>query len=207
MRDTVLARYENREVGEEVEIAYDPCTTENPLEYQRDWCRFYAVHHRRYRIGHEQMDGESLREVRDELEDGDFIFDVMMYEHSGVAYSLSRGYPFNCPWDSGQCGFVVVTADQAKKELGIDPEDEDARDRIAEQVSTMLKEYTNWCEGSCYYFKRYEVTKCGHCDTKHRDDVESCGGLIADFHDDAYVLSSAGIADEDGNLLEGWVEA
>ena len=47
-------------------------------------------------------------------------FPLYMYAHSGVALSLSRGYPFNCPWDSGQVGFVRVH----KTKVGFETEEE-----------------------------------------------------------------------------------
>jgi len=43
------------------------------------------------------------------LYDGKYkVFPLYAYVHLGVSLSLGRGYPFNCPWDSGMIGYVLV---------------------------------------------------------------------------------------------------
>lgn len=42
---------------------------------------------------------------------------LYMYAHSGVALSLGRGYPFNCPWDSGQVGYCLVQKNQGFRNI------------------------------------------------------------------------------------------
>lgn len=39
---------------------------------------------------------------------GYHVFPVYAYIHSGIALSLGRAYPFNCPWDACQAGYVLV---------------------------------------------------------------------------------------------------
>ena len=39
---------------------------------------------------------------------GHKVYPLYAYVHSGVALSLGRQWPFDCPWDSGQIGFVLV---------------------------------------------------------------------------------------------------
>lgn len=34
---------------------------------------------------------------------------LYLYDHSGLSISTSREYPFNCPWDAGQVGYIYVT--------------------------------------------------------------------------------------------------
>ena len=46
------------------------------------------------------------------------IMPLYLYDHSGISISTSREYPFNCPWDSGQVGFVFITAETAMREYG-----------------------------------------------------------------------------------------
>jgi hypothetical protein len=36
------------------------------------------------------------------------VLPLFAYIHSGIALSLGREYPFDCPWDAGQIGVVCV---------------------------------------------------------------------------------------------------
>ena len=59
-------------------------------------------------------EGYNIEEIAEHLEthkryNGFKVYPLYAYVHSGVGLSLGRdGYPFNCPWDSGQIGFVLV---------------------------------------------------------------------------------------------------
>lgn len=44
---------------------------------------------------------------------------VHLYDHSGVSISTSFSYPFDCQWDSGTVGFVVVTKEDICKNFGV----------------------------------------------------------------------------------------
>ena len=47
--------------------------------------------------------------IQKELE-GIIILPLYMYDHSGIGMSVSNSqYPYNCPWDSGQVGFIYTT--------------------------------------------------------------------------------------------------
>ena len=85
-------------------------TPDEMSESPRDWgnvCRMVCWH-RRYDIGdkHDFADADECQ-----LWAGNnhhFIFPLFAYEHGGIALSLGRSYPFDCPWDSGQLGFMLV---------------------------------------------------------------------------------------------------
>jgi hypothetical protein len=38
---------------------------------------------------------------------------LFLYDHSGITISTA---PFSCPWDSGQVGFIFITADKIRRE-------------------------------------------------------------------------------------------
>ena len=40
---------------------------------------------------------------------GFHVMPLYIYDHSGIALAMDRSYPFNCPWDSGLVGFILVT--------------------------------------------------------------------------------------------------
>ena len=47
---------------------------------------------------------------------------------------------------------------------------------------TFLKEYTQWCNGECFWYGINEITKCKECGQKVEKPVDSCGGFIgSDF--------------------------
>ena len=61
------------------------------------------------------QDGFDVETITESMQDGryeDFtVFPLFAYVHSGVSLSLGKQYPFDCPWDSGQIGFVLVKDD------------------------------------------------------------------------------------------------
>ena len=64
------------------------------------------------------------------------VYPLFAYVHSGVSLSLGRGYPFNCPWDSGQIGYVLVNPKGIK-----DP------DKTAESI---VKTWNQYLSGDVY---------------------------------------------------------
>ncbi len=68
-------------------------------------------------------------------------FPLIKYEHGAVAYSISRAYPFNCPWDAGQVGWVLVKRSAFR-----------GAKRRAEVAASWCKAVTTWCNGWYYGF-------------------------------------------------------
>jgi len=200
-----LQEYRNRNGTEVVRVFLDECGAEDPLEYSGDCLRFLTRQNGRYSSwGHEQHDMDTLNEKHDEATGrGALVLPVFAYYyvHSLTAFSLSRGYyPFDCPWDSGQCGMIVIEQDAIAKEW------EGDEDKARTYAAAVLNEYTNWCNGNIFGYSRRKVSKCDH-GHEHEEETDGCWGLIADAPDAPYILQSAGIADDDGNLIEGWREA
>jgi len=69
------------------------------------------------------------RRVEEEVGKHLIIADLYLYDHSGITISMS---PFSCPWDSGQVGFIYVTRERAKQELGVSDEDFPLEQQILE---------------------------------------------------------------------------
>lgn len=70
--------------------------------------------------GYKGMDANTLadRDVLREVKRDYHVLPLQAYIHSGVALSLYRGrYPFDCPWDSGQIGFVLVKKRQGFRNI------------------------------------------------------------------------------------------
>lgn len=97
--------------GLRISITQDECA-DSPLDWDTDNSVFIVTSRNRY---FEVIPkGYSVEAIAEHMEThklymGKFkVFPLYAYVHSGVALSLGRGYPFDCPWDSGQIGYVLV---------------------------------------------------------------------------------------------------
>lgn len=91
------------------------------------------------------------------------IFDLQKYEHSGVAYSISKGYPFNDRWDAGQVGYILIKRSAFRGEK-----------RRQEVAESWCKAITTWCNGWYYGFV-VEDSDGEHIDSCWGfDDFEYC---------------------------------
>lgn len=106
--------YETFNVGPYcVEIYQDEDVHESPADWESA-LKIVTTRNRYFEQNPKQLP-ESKDELK-ELERTYWVFPLYMYVHSGVALSLgSSSYPFNCPWDSGQVGFVLVPKPHAHK--------------------------------------------------------------------------------------------
>lgn len=101
----------------------------------------------------EQFQDEEFAEaVRAKYE----VYPLFAYIHSGIALSLGRSYPFDCPWDSGQIGFVLVD----REEVG-----EENLDRNAEAT---VETWNQFLSGDVW---GYEI------EDKDGEFVDSCWGF------------------------------
>ena len=88
------------------------------------------------------------------------IYPLFGYSHSGVALSMGRGsYPFNCPWDGGQYGFVLV-----KKDAGW-PEGPEGPEAAA---ASLVEEWNMFLSGDVWYFSVQDSSG---------EVLDSCGGI------------------------------
>lgn len=87
------------------------------------------------------------------------VLPLYAYVHSGVSLSLGRDrYPFNCPWDSGQIGYVLVKRGKGMYTLK----------QAYKQAECTVEAWNQYLSGDVYY---YTITD------KQGDCLESCGGL------------------------------
>lgn len=114
MRDLVKSiEYKNHKIN----IFWDT-DPESPREwYTADTM---AIYHSRYSFGDAKQfnDPQDLKEWIEAQGDQVYWLPVYMYDHSGVTISTK---PFGCHWDSGQVGYIYMTAETAIKEGIIDP--------------------------------------------------------------------------------------
>lgn len=143
-----------------------------------DWdqaATIYTKHNRYFAIGKDlnKIEDEEAAEVRT----GGEWLPIYAYVHSGVTISTSA---FSCPWDSGQCGFIVMSKEKIIEEYG---DDTPASREKAKQL--MVGEVTSWdtyLKGEIY---GYIV------EDKDGEHLDSCWGYYGDYREEGGALSEA----------------
>lgn len=114
--------------GQTLEIFQDDMCGESPRSWDNLATMVFFGNHRHLGDTHNvELDGyDSRSEFMDQgaedvkkILDAAVVLPVHLYEHSGTGISTSYTYPYNCRWDSGTCGFVVVTKEAIRKEYSI----------------------------------------------------------------------------------------
>lgn len=127
-----------------VEIFYDQFA-DNPREW--DNSTKFVMFHKRYRlpneIGIDHNDYSSWSEMQEALEkDYKNVHKVYMYDHSGVALSLSS---FGDRWDSGVVGFIVS--------------DEDTEEQAYKWATSELEAFSHYINGETFGVSVFEDTE------------------------------------------------
>ena len=157
--------------GHTIEI----CQDENPFSPREDdnICEFHCSH-RRYNLGDEGFnyrDGQDCFDaVAERKRNGDIVLPLYMYDHSGIGISLSNTYyPFNCPWDSGQVGFVVISRKAMLDNWGNKIFTKALKAKVLEIAQSEVEEYDQYLRGEVYGY----VIDNG--------DGDSCWGYTGDI--------------------------
>jgi|TARA_R110000851_G_scaffold281736_1_gene435207 hypothetical protein len=91
-------------------------------------------------------------EIRKHFKDVAVCLSVNRYSHSGTGYSTSNEYPYNCQWDSGTVGFIVITKAQIREHLGITRITKSVIDTIEKFASGEVDTFSQWASGDVYGF-------------------------------------------------------
>lgn len=112
--------------------------------------------HKRYDLGdkHEYRaenysSWEDLQQ--DVIQPGDVYLTVYGYDHGGLCIGVDRyRWPFNCPWDSGQLGWIVARADDIRKEFGVKRISRKLRKKVEEILMVEVETYNQYLTGEVY---------------------------------------------------------
>lgn len=151
--------------GFNIEVRYET-DPENP----RDWDNLGEIHswHSRYNLGDVQHKTfESAKNAAKKNLRGNFIFPLYIYDHSGICLSLS---PFSCPWDSGHVGFIKVSRDKIKENLGYTRITKKRKEQIKDILRSEIDAYNGWLVGSVFYYVIQDTSM---------EILDSCGGLYS----------------------------
>jgi len=126
----------------------------------------YTNHNRYFAIGIDlnKIEDEEAAEVRS---NGAESLAIYAYVHSGVALSTS---PFNCRFDSGQCGFITMTKEKIISEYGDDSEA--SREKARGYMKGEIENWNTYLSGNIY---GYIV------EDKNGNELDSCWGYYGDY--------------------------
>lgn len=175
----------------------------------RDWDNLGTMvcWHNRYRLG--DVDGQ--KEYGDSnaflewiQEEEALTLPLYLYDHSGLGMSTSNArYPFSCPWDAGQVGWIYVLLEDVRKEYGDDSKG--SKEIAVRCLHSEVLTYDQHLRGEVYGYSievvsREKCSQCGH--VKERADVQdSCWGFYGD--PGGYLLDTVnGIIKEFGVVAE-----
>ncbi len=169
--------------GFEIQIEQDEMDI-NPL---KDWdclCNFKSLHGN-YGEALSNVDGYNETEELNELmNSGDVIFlPLYMYEHGDIGLSTNNSYyPYNCPWDAGQLGFVWLEKDKILEEYNWKIFTKKRIQQIEKRLRQNVEVMHDYVSGNVYGFV-VEDMKGNH--------IDSCWGFYGYEHDKSGLLDQA----------------
>lgn len=157
-------------------------------------------------------DCKTMQDYLKEVEkQGGIVLPIYLYDHSGLSLSTNRDYPFNCPWDSGQVGYIYITKEDMKREnqeiLKMNKEDNIKRTKISkkefhEYLVNEVKVFSQYLSGDVYgfviemnddYEPKHIIKTCKTCGVKSKEYLEK---------EEALSESCWGYYDHDESLKE-----
>jgi hypothetical protein len=134
--------------------------------------------HRKYNFGDDhKFTPETLKQFIQKQ--GVVSLPVYMYDHSGITI---RTYPFSCPWDSGQIGYIYATADDIKENYNVKKVREHHRVKAEKLLEQEIEHLDHILRGDVYgYIVEKEVVKCESCKETELEHIDSCWGFVGEF--------------------------
>lgn len=109
------------------------------------------------------------------------VLPVYKYEHSGIVYNTTG---FSCPWDSGQCGYIIARKEVVRKEFGVKRVSKKLRERILKLLISEVETFSQWASGDVYGFEELD---------SEDDVINSCWGFYGNDFKNNGLYSEAGI--------------
>ncbi len=157
----------------------------------RSWDNLTEIHawHKRINIGdkecnyylYEQYEKDRLDTVLKEAKKNrDIVLPLYIYQHSGITIRLT---PFNCQWDSGQVGWVIVRRKKILDEWKAKRLTKQLKEKVMKVIEGEIKTYDDYFVGNVY---GYVI-----------DDGDSCWGYYGDYNHPDYgaIVEAKGVVD------------
>jgi len=97
---------------------------------------------------------------------------VHLYEHSGTSISTNYGYPYDCRWDSGTIGFVVITKEDLRNEYKWKVITQKRLDSVWDNINNVMDSeidiLSDYIGGQVYQFEILD---------ENGEQEDSCGGF------------------------------
>ena len=129
--------------------------------------------HNRYRLGDEHDfrsdDYASWTDLEKGIlkaHPGGVILPLYLYDHSGITMSTT---PFSCPWDSGQVGFIVASAEKIRAAYGVKRITKKVREKAIQSLKSEVKVYDDFICGNVYGFAIFD---------ENGNWADGCNGFI-----------------------------
>jgi hypothetical protein len=97
---------------------------------------------------------------------------VHLYEHSGTSISTNYGYPYDCRWDSGTIGFVIITKEDLRNEYKWKNITQKRLDSVMDNLNSVMDSeidiLSDYIGGDVYQFEILD---------ENGEFEDSCGGF------------------------------
>ena len=149
---------------------------DEPMNPREDYDNFGKMicFHRDYNLGDKHNYEENMFNNLDEIEAqliDDYkpavILPLYLYDHSGL--TISTG-PFDCRWDSGKVGFILVSRKDALKEFGGKRLTKNIKDKCEKLLQGEVETYDQYLRNDVYGYKII--------DKRDDEDLDSCWGFF-----------------------------
>ena len=138
----------------------------------RDWSPegIMICWHSRYNLGdkHDWKIEEFVEFINKENGVSIIALPLYLYDHSGITMSTSTHYPFDCPWDAGQVGWIYMDISEVKATHDWGYMTIARRQKVAEWLRWEVEVYDQYLRGDVYYFEIInpdgeQWNSCGGC--------------------------------------------
>jgi hypothetical protein len=146
-------------------------------ESPREWDNLGTMicFHRRYSLG-DSHNFSAPDEVN--LKEYAVVIPLYLYDHSGITMATR---PFSCQWDSGQVGWIVVTAEEIRKNFGVKRITKKILEHTKEILISEVEVYDHYLTGNVHGFSLEKISQCECCDQDVRETIDSCFGFYGDI--------------------------
>lgn len=152
---------------------------DDPHGSPRDWSNLgtMSCFHRQYKLG-DDHNFTTVAELEDRVIRPHIIaLPLYLYDHSGITMKTS---PFECPWDSGQVGYIWVTKQHVRKEFDVKRVTQKVEDRAIQMLRDEVYIYDLHIRGEVYGY----VTE-----DENGEHLDSCWGFYG--NPDEYMVAEA----------------
>ncbi len=148
----------------------------DPMNPREEFCCLGEMicFHKRYNLGDKHNLNSDNFNGWDELEEyienelnGYIILPVYMYDHSGMTINTTG---FSCGWDSGQIGFIYVTAKKIRENYGVKRISAKLKQDITGYLKNEIQTYDQFLTGDVW---SYSIT-----DNNSDNIIDTCYGFF-----------------------------